>query len=154
MTGMDPRSAYREGAVRGATGAALVILLYEQVIQDLRRGVLAIEQGDVELRTRQINHAISVIGHLQSTLNRERGGGVSRKLDLFYCHVRARLIEAQVQVSKEILQEQISNFLSVREAWIEVDRATEGRAAGQPVSSGRHEDRFTAAPRASTDWKY
>ena len=88
---MDAGSAYREGAVRGASRVRLVIFLYEQAIQDLRRAALAMERGQVEIRTRHINHAVSVIGHLQSTLDRERGGEVVRYLERYYTRVRGRL---------------------------------------------------------------
>ena len=121
---MDPRSAYREGSARGASGTRLVVLLYEQVIQDLRKAVVAIEESDIGKRTHSITHAISVIGHLQATVDREHGGVVGRNLDRFYCSVRTRLIEAQVRISREILEELISNLLSVREAWIAVDSAS------------------------------
>jgi flagellar protein FliS len=155
---MDPRSAYREGAVRGASGVRLVIFLYEQLIQDLRRAALAMEQGDVESRTKELNHAISVLGHLQSTLDRERGGVVGSNLDRFYGSVRSRLMEAQARVSREILHQQISDLLSVREAWIQVDHEV---AAPQPAvasygSGGKDKDRdsFSSVPAVSTDWKY
>src|SRR5450631_2454051 len=109
---MDTSSKYREDAVRGATRVGLVVFLYEQIIQDLRRATIAMERNDIEFRTQQINHAIGVISHLQGTLDREQGGKVSRDLDRFYGSVRGRLLEAQVQVSKEILYEQISYLLS------------------------------------------
>src|SRR5882724_11508362 len=150
---MDPGSAYREGAVRGASGAALVVSLYEQAIQDLRRAVAAIEQGDIALRTKHINHAISVIGHLQSTLDRELGGEVSRNLDLYYCSVRRRLIDAHVAASREILYQQITHLLSVREAWIEVERATVKNTSALPSPDpGRDTESFTSNKTLSSDW--
>ena len=75
---MNPQLSYRETAVRGASPIRLIILLYEQVIEDLRRALAALEQGDIEKRTREINHAILVIGHLQATLDKEQGGQVAR----------------------------------------------------------------------------
>src|SRR5689334_18427773 len=75
---MDARSSYREAAVRGATPVQLVILLYEQGIEDLRRAIIALEKNDIEARTREINHALMVIGQLQASLDMERGGEVAR----------------------------------------------------------------------------
>ena len=150
---MDPKSAYREGAVRGASNVRLIIFLYEQAIQDLRRAALAMEQGDVELRTRQINHAVSVIGHLQGTLDRERGGKVGRNLERFYTSVRRCLIDAQVRVSQDILGQQISDLLSVREAWIEVDRVSTTGSSAQSTAAGGDRETFSRTSASSVDWK-
>ena len=118
----DARKRYRETAVRGASRVGLVVLLYEQIIEDLRRAVKALEQNQIELRTRHINHAILVVGHLQSTLDFEQGDAVARELDRFYHALRSKLTEAQARASKQLLQLQINQLLSLRDAWIEVDR--------------------------------
>jgi flagellar protein FliS len=126
---MDARFSYREAAVRGATPVQLVICLYEQALEDLRRAVIALEQGDVEARTRGVNHAITVIGQLQGSLDMERGGEVSRNLSRFYDVVRSSLIEAQFKQSARILEQQVSHLVVVRDAWLEVERATAGPAS-------------------------
>ncbi len=119
---MDPRNAYREADARGATSLRLVVLLYEQVIQDLRQASRALDQDNVELRTKRINHALDVVCLLQATLNLERGGKVANNLVRFYEVLRANLCEAQMHSSKEILARQITDMLAVREAWAEVER--------------------------------
>jgi flagellar protein FliS len=119
---MDPRTAYRQSDARGATSLRLVVLLYEQIIQDLRQASLAIDQNNIELRTKRINHALDVICLLQATLNLERGGQVAQNLVRFYDTVRANLCEAQFQASKEILARQVTDLLTVREAWEQVER--------------------------------
>ena len=70
---MSASLSYREAAVRGASPVRLVILLYEQVIEDLRRALSAQRNGDIEGRTRAINHAILVISHLRHRSIRIRG---------------------------------------------------------------------------------
>jgi flagellar protein FliS len=129
---MDARSSYRETAVRGASPVRLVICLYEQAIEDLRLAVIALERGDIEARTRGINHALMVIAQLQGSLDMERGGDVARNLSRFYGLVRAALTEAQLKQSGRILEQQISQLALVHEAWLEVERATAGQ---MPLSS-------------------
>jgi flagellar protein FliS len=120
---MDARTSYREAAVRGARPLQLVILLYEQGIDDLRRALAALQRGDIETRTRQINHALVVIGHLQASLDMEQGAQVARNLQRFYHLLRDSLVTAHGKQSVTILQEGITDLMSLREAWIEVERS-------------------------------
>lgn len=126
---MDPRLSYREAAVRGAGPVRLVILLYEQAIEDLRRALSALARGDIEGRTRQINHALLVIGHLQASLDKVQGGQVAVNLERFYKQLRAGLLQAQYRQSATLLEQQISHLMLVREAWCEVDRTNAAPAA-------------------------
>jgi flagellar protein FliS len=129
---MDPRNAYRESAARGASAVGQVVLLYEQVVEDLRRALRAIEGNLIEDRTNAINHAMTVVSHLQNSLNFAVGGEVAPNLERFYTMVRGQLLEAQCKASKEILNEQIALLLDLLDAWIEVDRATAARPALSP----------------------
>jgi flagellar protein FliS len=119
----NPRTAYRENDVRGATAVRLVVLLYEQLVQDLTHALQAIEQNEIELRTKRINHAILVIGHLQSRLDFANGGKVAQDLDHFYNVLRQNLVQVQFHPSQAELSQQITDLLAVREAWTEVERA-------------------------------
>jgi len=122
---MDAKTYYREAAARGASPVRLVLCLYEQAIEDLRRGVVAMDKGKIEARTSHINHALLVIAQLEGTLDMKRGGEVARNLAKFYAVVRRGLIEAQQKQSAQILEQQIAQLSTVHEAWIEVERATD-----------------------------
>jgi flagellar protein FliS len=144
----DVSSAYRQTAVGGASAVQQVILLYERMVEDLRRAAQAIDERDIAGRTNAINHALLILGNLQATLNFEAGGDVARNLAHFYNLSRQKILEAQAQASKEILNEQISLLLGLRDAWTEVERANAmpaalpsepaaiSAASGQPRSSG------------------
>jgi len=132
---MDARTSYRAAAVRGADPLRLVIFLYEQVVEDVRRALAALRRGDIETRTREINHALNVIAHLQGTLDTDLGGEVARNLHRFYNLVRKGLVEAQFQQSAELLEEQIAQLVTVREAWLEVQRVNSAPAVPPPRPS-------------------
>jgi flagellar protein FliS len=116
------RTAYRENDVRGASPVRLVVLLYDQMIHDLTQAADAIEQNDIPLRARSINHAILVIGHLQSPLDFANGGKVAHDLNNFYNVLRKNLVQVQFFPSKDGMNQLITDVLAVREAWIEVGR--------------------------------
>ena len=149
---VDAGRLYREAAVRGASPVELVVRLYEQLIEDLRQAVKALERNDVELRSNKINHAILVLGHLQSQLEFQAGGKVARDLENFYNVVRQRLAQAQAFASRPMLAQQITDLLAVREAWIEVLRAESSSLVKTPAPIS---DRTSApeAERAHLDWK-
>lgn len=135
----NPRTAYRENNVRGASAVRLVILLYEQMFQDLTQAAQAIEHNDVELRTKLINHAILVIGYLQSPLDFENGGKVAQDLDHFYNVLRQNLVQVQFYPSKAGMGKLITDVLAVRGAWLEVERAE--KALFTPTA-----DTFSSSP--------
>jgi len=116
--------------VQGASPLRLVVLLYEQAIEDLRRALAAQRRGEVEVRTRDINHAILVIGHLQTSLDQTQGGEVATNLRNFYAMVRAGLVEAQCRQSESLLDHQISHLLTVHDAWCRAEREVAEQEAG------------------------
>lgn len=137
--------------MRGASPVRLVICLYEQAIEDLRRAVIALEKGDIEGRTRGINHALMVIGQLQGSLDMQRGGEVARNLNRFYNVARTSLAEAQLKQSERILERQVSELVLIYEAWLEVERATMAPVGqtSEAAPTARAVAQFEAPP---TEW--
>lgn len=129
----NARIAYRENEVRGASPGRLVVLLYEQLIWDLTQAAEALEHNDIGLRTKLINHAVLVVGHVQSALDFANGGKVAKDLDHFYNVLRHNLVQVQFHPSKLGFDHLITDLLTVREAWIEVDRAEKAKAAAAPA---------------------
>jgi flagellar secretion chaperone FliS len=119
---MTPPLSYRQASAQGASPARLVILLYDQAIADLQAALSALGCGDVEGRTRMINHALAVIGCLQATLNKNQGGRVAENLERFYLKLRTGLLRAQIRQSEAGIRRQIADLMKVRDAWDQVDR--------------------------------
>jgi flagellar protein FliS len=132
----NARAAYRESNVYGASAIRLVVLLYDQMIQDLAQTEDAISAGDIEKRTQLLNHAILVIAHLQSPLDFNKGGKVAQNLDHFYNVLRQNLVRVQFSPSIASIRQQITDVQALREAWIEVERAE--KSATPPPSPPSH----------------
>jgi flagellar secretion chaperone FliS len=120
---MNATLSYRESEVRGASPMQLVILLYEQTLRDLRRALAALARGDVEARTREINHALLVIGHLQGSLDKRQGGRVAVNLEKFYNQLRTGLVDAQCTQSTAGLELQIERLTRVHSAWRQAEQS-------------------------------
>ena len=113
--------AYREAATQQASGAGLVIMLYDALIGDLRRAVAALEAGDIESRCRHLKHGFLVLQQLDGLLDMERGGVAAKNLRRFYGHLRSQMLLAQFDRSAAIFERQITLILEVRSAWQQVD---------------------------------
>lgn len=119
---VDAKQTYQDSAVRGATPIELVIVLYDSAIQDLRRALAAMEGSDVETRSTAINHSLMILQQLQGTLDFERGGGPARQFEQFYNVIRAKILEAQMRGSPELMRQQLRSMTEVRDCWIEAER--------------------------------
>ena len=77
---MDANLRYRTSSSRASSAVGLVILLYEQLVQDLRRALTALDSGAVETRSFELGHALEVVGQLQGRLDMQAGGEVAHNL--------------------------------------------------------------------------
>lgn len=148
---IDVRNLYRENAACGASPVRQVVMLYEQMVEDLRRAQRAMAANQIEDRTQAINHALLVLGHLQSKLNMEAGGKVALALRNFYNVLRQKLVEAQFGSGADILDEQITLLLDLRDAWVQVDRAETNQAAQTPGPATTVPD--TTPPLKPQNWR-
>jgi flagellar secretion chaperone FliS len=141
---MNARLSYREAAVPGASPLRLVTLLYEQAVEDLRCAREAHRRNDIEGRTRHINHAILVIGHLQASLDKEQGGRVAENLERFYSQLRSGLVEAQCKQSAAGLEQQISRLMLVHQAWCQAEGRETARFEAERANAASISDNATS----------
>ena len=121
MSNNSPASTYQQLAARGASPVGLVVSLYDTILRDFRRAQAALVAGNVEQRVFELNHALTVIAHLQSVLNHERGGEAAKTFDRFYEIARAMILDASVRCTPESLQKLIATFTSIRQAWHQIE---------------------------------
>jgi flagellar protein FliS len=137
-TMVDAGQIYQNTAIRGATPIELVILLYDAAIDDMRRALAAMKSSDIEVRGNRVGHALLVLQQLQGTLDFERGGNSAKQFEQFYNLVRAKLLEAQMRGSGDMMQQQIRHMSEVRDCWAQAKRLLQPRestAAGSITSS-------------------
>lgn len=112
--------SYRRAAVQEATPAGLVVVLYDILVEDLRRAIAAMRNSEVEEHCCRLKHGLSALQVLEGSLDLEKGGDTARSLAHFYAYIRGEILCAQFQNDARILEQQIALILSVREAWQEV----------------------------------
>jgi flagellar secretion chaperone FliS len=136
--GDDYTLAYHQSTAFGATAVGQVVALYDTILRDLRRATDATATGKIEERVNSSNHALLVIGELQSVLDFERGGEVARHLSDFYNVTRAMVANASITSCAEKFQELIAMFARIRAAWSHVE---------QTVAPSEPKDRPRGAPK-------
>lgn len=117
--------AYRKTTAESATGLGLLIGLFDTLAGDLRRAAEAQREDDVERRCQEVRHALIVIAHLESWLERGTGGVLAQQLIDFYSMLRQKLIQAQARKSAEILEQLMASVLDLRKQWQQVELRTE-----------------------------
>jgi flagellar protein FliS len=144
----DAARAYRESAVRGASPVGLIVILYEEIIHSMRKAERAVLSGNIEERTRSLNHALAVVGHLQGILNFEKGGQVARDLSSFYDLARTKILDANMKTDSAAIEWVVTQCSMIKQAWVLVDlelSSKQGRvdAAAEVVAEAVPEMAFT-----------
>ena len=116
--------SYRKSAIEGASSIGLMIALFDTLAGDLRRAAAALRKNDIEARSRELNHAMLVIGQLESWLDLNNGGESALTLSRFYAYLRAKMMEAAGTKSASVLETQIDMILHVRSAWQQLDASS------------------------------
>lgn len=122
MSNSDPTLSYRQASARGASPLGQVVSLYDTILRDFLRALVALQAGDVETRVFELNHALLVIGHLQNVLDHERGGEAANQLERFYEVTRGMIVEANFRVTPKSLEELVDLFGGMRQAWYQADQ--------------------------------
>ncbi len=124
-------SRYLRAAVEGASSVGMVTMLYDRLVADLQRAIVAIQQHDIETRCAQMKHAFLIVQQLEGSLDHENGGEAARNLSALYSYARAKMLEAQIKENAHTLEKLIGHFVEVRGAWQQVDPGLT-KAAPQP----------------------
>lgn len=133
MNAYDAKNNYQEAAIASANPIRLVIMVYDRMLTDMQKAIDGIHCGDVELRTRNIKHAMECVDDLQANLNMESGGEAAKFLWRFYTQMRAKLLEAQMKQSENILKQQIWLVQQVRGEWEKAERQLVTSSESQPA---------------------
>ncbi len=129
MMSHDALLEYRRNLAHSGDARQLNVMLYDLLVERLRRAVRLMPQ--VEERTKALREALAVLDALQSSVDLSRGGEVARMLDLFYKMLRNGVVQAHAHSSAAELEQQIGHVLSVRGAWMQAPIA----AAGGPTAA-------------------
>ena len=121
-------SAYRETKVTTAGQGQLIIMLYDEAVKQLDRGLELMKQNSkgkkdpakIEMIAKSLLKTQEIITELMVSLDFDQGGEIAKRLFSLYTWFNQEIIEANV--SKDMVR--ISNIRTMihelRMAWVEV----------------------------------
>ncbi len=120
------------GQVADASPARLVQVVFEHILSNLAtaQGCMGriknnLPLKDVTTKCKAMSKASQLIGHLDATLDMEKGGQISTNLHNLYLYMLGRMIEANVNNDAAIVAE-VSNLVrTIKNGWDQI--VAEGR---------------------------
>src|SRR4051794_19863581 len=113
-------AAYQQSSILTATPAQLVVMLYDGARRFLYQAASAMREGERSTANQRLRRAEDILNELHSTLDHERGGEISSRLEAIYVFCKAELIRARLDDDADrvdFVREQLSEL---REAWAQL----------------------------------
>ena len=120
MALQNPYAQYNQNRILTASPAELTLMLYEGAIKFCNIAIMAIEKGNLEKANINIIKAQRIIEEFRATLDMKYP--VAQDFERVYVYLQKRLIEANMNKDKEILEEINTHLRSMRDTWKEVMR--------------------------------
>jgi flagellar protein FliS len=118
-------SAYKESSVLTAPPERLVLMLYDGITRFLFQAAVAMRDGNVAVTNTKLQRAEAIIDELIATLDHERGGEISDKLNAIYLYSRRTLSEARIERKPEKIDHVQTLIKEIREAWAQICGSSE-----------------------------
>lgn len=131
MSYQNNREEYLKNSVMSASPAALLVMLYDRAILDIRRAESAVESGNPHLVSGHLIHAQDIVTELTNSLDVTvwEGGAQLRAL---YLHLYSALLTANLTKSSEEMAECREILEELRVGW----REAAAMGAGAPTQTG------------------
>jgi len=121
--------AYLVTQVSTASQGDLLLMLYDTAIKHLRQAIEKMRAGDVAAKGVLITKALAIISELQESLNKDRGGDISKNLFQLYFFCNSRLLMANLKMRPEMVEEVITILSGLRQAFAQILPTQDGVAS-------------------------
>jgi flagellar protein FliS len=135
-------SAYRDTRVKTASQGQLIIMLYDEAVKHLDRGLELLgmnesgkkDPGKIEQVNKSILKVQEIITELMVSLDFEQGGDIAKNLFSLYTWFNQELLEANIKQDQRRITVIRNMLYELRGAWSEIASKNPAEAAGKAVS--------------------
>jgi flagellar protein FliS len=111
----------RQGKAEDASPHRLITMLFDGALERINAARGAMGRNNISAKGALISRAITIIDGLRASLDMEKGGQISVNLRDLYDYMEAKLFEANLQNSPEMLDEVAALLRTVREGWVGIE---------------------------------
>jgi flagellar protein FliS len=109
-------AAYVQASVETASPARLLVMLYDRLVLDCRRALVAQQAGDHQAAHGHLLHAQDIVAELQSSLRPELWDG-AEALNSLYSHLLVQLVQANVRRDMSLTTHCLDLVVGLADAW-------------------------------------
>ncbi len=121
--------AYLVTQVSTSSQGDLLLMLYDTAIKHLHQAIEKMRAKDVAGKGVLISKAINIVSELQESLNKERGGEISKNLFQLYFYCNTRLLTANLKMNPDMVEEVINILTGLRQAFAQIMPSADGVAS-------------------------
>jgi flagellar protein FliS len=133
-------SAYRETKVTTASQGQLVIMLYDEAVKQLDRGLELLasnstgkkDPGRIERINKAVLKAQEIITELMASLDFEQGGEIAKNLFALYTWFNHELLDANVKQDLRRITIVRNMVNELRGAWVQIAAKNPAETANRP----------------------
>lgn len=119
--------SYRQAQVNTIGRADITLMLYDGLLRFLDLAAEKMEQNKIQDKGNYISRALDIINELDSTLNMEKGGEISKGLHSLYLLTNKNLLMANLKNDLSILKSVRANMQVVRDSFYEAMQTQEAK---------------------------
>lgn len=123
MNARTAMSAYTQtkaqSGVESASATQLITMLLDGALERVAKAQGHMERGELAEQGEVIGKVIDIVASLDSYLDHDKGGEVSKTLESLYDYIVRQLYQANLSRDPSILEEVASLLSEIRAGWIE-----------------------------------
>jgi len=135
-------SSYRETRVKTASQGQLIIMLYEEAVKHLDRGLELMgmnaggkkNPGNIEKISKSILKAQEIVTELTVSLDFEQGGGIAQNLFSLYTWFNKELLQANIHQDTGRITSVRNQLSELKSAWAEIVAKNSSENMGNAIT--------------------
>lgn len=117
---VNPYDKYKEQSIMTMTPGEMVVRLYEEIINQLNRGIICIEGKDFDGANKALQKAQKILNHLTSTLDYKYD--ISKGLAQLYDFFKFKIIDGNVKKTSEPLKEILPLVVDLKDTFAQGEK--------------------------------